>query len=142
MLNIDYNLKASDLSAKLKKLWQLSGEKITSIENSYDVSQGSPVFTVKGQYTTRGWTEWTQGFQYGSAILQYDATGEERFLELGREDTVNKMAPHVSHFGVHDHGFNNVSTYGNLLRLMNEGVIAENKWERDFYELALKISGA
>ena len=27
------------------------------------------------------------------------------------------MAPHVSHVGVHDHGFNNVSTYGNLLRL-------------------------
>ena len=31
------------------------------------------------------------------------------------------MAPHVSHIGVHDHGFNNVSTYGNLLRLMREG---------------------
>ena len=52
------------------------------------------------------------------------------------------MAPHVSHFGVHDHGFNNVSTYGNLLRLMAEGRIAENAWERDFYELALKLSGA
>jgi hypothetical protein len=32
------------------------------------------------------------------------------------------MAPHVTHVGVHDHGFNNVSTYGNLLRLMQEGV--------------------
>ena len=52
------------------------------------------------------------------------------------------MAPHVSHTGVHDHGFNNVSTYGNLLRLMNEGAIAENAGERNFYELALKISGA
>ena len=52
------------------------------------------------------------------------------------------MAPHVSHTGVHDHGFNNVSTYGNLLRLMNEGKIAFNEWEKNFYELALKISGA
>jgi unsaturated chondroitin disaccharide hydrolase len=52
------------------------------------------------------------------------------------------MAAHVSHFGVHDHGFNNVSTYGNLLRLMNEGRIAEDPWERSFYELALKASGA
>ena len=52
------------------------------------------------------------------------------------------MAPHVSHTGVHDHGFNNVSTYGNLLRLMNEGKIPENPWERRFYELALKVSGA
>ena len=53
------------------------------------VSKGSPVFTVKGNYTTRGWTEWTQGFQYGSAILQYDATGEKSFLESGRKKTVD-----------------------------------------------------
>ena len=32
-----------------------------------------------------------------------------------------RMAPHVSHVGVHDHGFNNVSTYGNLRRLTLEG---------------------
>ena len=52
------------------------------------------------------------------------------------------MAPHLTHVGVHDHGFNNVSTYGNLWRLMNEGRIAEHEWERRFYELALKASGA
>ena len=52
------------------------------------------------------------------------------------------MAPHISHIGVHDHGFNNVSTYGNLLRLMREGKIEFNEWEKNFYELALKISGA
>jgi hypothetical protein len=52
------------------------------------------------------------------------------------------MAPHISHIGVHDHGFNNVSTYGNLLRLMNEGKTDHNEWEKNFYELALKISGA
>jgi hypothetical protein len=52
------------------------------------------------------------------------------------------MAPHVSHFGVHDHGFNNVSTYGNLLRFMHEGRIPQNEWEQNFYELALKLSGA
>ena len=52
------------------------------------------------------------------------------------------MAPHISHTGVHDHGFNNVSTYGNLLRLMKENKTPFNEWEKDFYELALKISGA
>ena len=52
------------------------------------------------------------------------------------------MAPHVSHTGVHDHGFNNVSTYGNLLRLMKEEKISFDQWEKNFYELALKISGA
>ena len=34
------------------------------------------------------------------------------------------MASHLTHVGVHDHGFNNVSTYGNLWRLMREGRIA------------------
>ena len=41
------------------------------------------------------------------------------------------MASHLTHVGVHDHGFNNVSTYGNLLRLMREGRIpAERLGER------------
>ena len=100
------------------------------------------MYTSGGKYTSRGWTEWTQGFQFGSAILQFDATAESEFLEIGRQRTVALMAPHVSHIGVHDHGFNNVSTYGNLLRLMNEGRIPEDLWQRHFYELALKVSGA
>src|SRR5215467_7549609 len=132
----------SALAPKLQRLFELSGAKIRSIESSWSEASGSPVFTVNGKYTSRGWTEWTQGFQFGSAILQFDATDEKEFLEIGRDRTVAVMAPHVSHIGVHDHGFNNVSTYGNLLRLMSEGRIAENPWERRFYELALKISGA
>ncbi|SHG71508.1 Glycosyl Hydrolase Family 88 [Chryseolinea serpens] len=142
MIQIGQHLKPSDLNPKLKSFWELSGKKIDLIEKHYHASQGSPVFTVQGRYTTRGWTEWTQGFQYGAAILQYDATGEDRFLELGKRKTVEVMAPHVSHTGVHDHGFNNVSTYGNLLRLMKEGKIAYNEWERNFYVMALKVSGA
>ncbi len=52
------------------------------------------------------------------------------------------MAHHITHIGVHDHGFNNVSTYGNLLRLMVEGKIPFDAREKDFYELALKCTGA
>jgi hypothetical protein len=52
------------------------------------------------------------------------------------------MATHVSHVGVHDHGFNNLSTYGNLRRLMLEGRFARQEAELDFYEMALKVSGA
>ena len=37
----------------------------------------------------------------GDAI-QFDATGDGEFLKIGRVNTVTKMAPHVSHFGVHD----------------------------------------
>ncbi|HWJ30265.1 MAG TPA: hypothetical protein VNS32_27260, partial [Flavisolibacter sp.] len=142
MIKINNELKAEDLSKPLTRFWQLSGNKINSIEKNYDLSKGTPVFTVEGKYTTRGWTEWTQGFQFGSAILQFDATGDKAFLDYGKKQTVSSMAPHISHTGVHDHGFNNVSTYGNLLRLVKEGKIESNEWEINFYELALKISGA
>ena len=142
MLKIDFQLKPDNLKKKLNLFWELSGEKIRLIDKNYDASKGSPVFTVDGKYTTRGWTEWTQGFQFGSAILQFDATGDSYFLESGRKNTLDKMAPHISHIGVHDHGFNNLSTYGNLLRLMNEGKISFNEWEKNFYELTIKISGA
>ncbi len=135
-MRINHQLQPADLQSKLQRFWDLSGQKIRLIEREYDASKGTPVFTIEGKYTLRGWTEWTQGFQYGAAVLQYDATGEKWFLENGRRNTVEKMAPHVSHFGVHDHGFNNVSTYGSLLRF------AESEWERNFYELALKLSGA
>src|SRR6478752_8010157 len=142
MIKIKEELPPANLSNKLNRFWQLSDEKIRLIEKEYDESKGSPVCTVEGRYTTRGWTEWTQGFQYGSMILQYDASGDKSLLENGKKYTVEKMAPHVSHIGVHDHGFNNVSTYGNLLRLMHQGKIAFNEWEKNFYEVALKISGA
>ncbi|MFO7823476.1 MAG: glycoside hydrolase family 88 protein [Cyclobacterium sp.] len=142
MIAIDSEIQAKDLKKGLDRFWQLSAEKITSIEKEYPQNQGSPVFTVNGKYTTRGWTEWTQGFQFGSSILQFDATGEKGFLEKGKMKTLQFMAPHISHTGVHDHGFNNVSTYGNLLRLMVEEKIPYVEWEKNFYELALKISGA
>ena len=142
MIKIKTNLQPSHFNNKLKNFWDISERKITLIEKNYDPSKGSPVFTINGHYTTRGWTEWTQGFQYGSAILQFDATGEKPLLELARNKTVAAMAPHISHTGVHDHGFNNVSTYGNLLRLMHEGKTPYSEWEKNFYSLALKISGA
>lgn len=142
MLNIDSSLRPADLAAALESFWELSGAKILSIEKTAANQTSSPVFTVEGTYTAQGWTEWTQGFQYGSAILQFDATDDDRFLDIGRRGTLEKMASHVTHRGVHDHGFNNVSTYGNLWRLMNEGRLEESPWERAFYELALKCSGA
>ena len=140
-MEINRTIQTADLTKKLESFWSLSAQKIRAIEKDYDPTLGTPVFTRHGQYTTRGWTEWTQGFQVGSALLQFDATGDTAFLESGREATRLHMAPHVGHFGVHDHGFNNVSTYGNLLRLMHEGRIEFNAWEKEFYELALKLSG-
>lgn len=142
MIKIDYSLTPEKLRQKIKLFWTVSAEKIDKIEKENSSINITPVFTVNGKYTSRNWTEWTQGFQYGSYLLQYDATGEKNYLEKGREAIVNKMASHISHKGVHDHGFNILSTYGNLLRLMNEGRIPYNEWEKNYYELAIKISGA
>ena len=136
------HIQPADLKKKIERLWELSAVKILSIDRGEVPGAATPVYTVQGKYTARGWTEWTQGFVYGSAILQFDAFWDPQFLQLGRSRTTERMAHHVTHMGVHDHGFNNVSTYGNLWRLMNEGRIAENRHERDFYELALKCSGA
>jgi len=141
-MRIHDHLTPGGLLAKLDHFFALSGPKIRSLAESWDATQGTPVFTVQGRYTTRGWTEWTQGFQYGCQVLQFDATGDELFWAMGRENTVRHMAPHVSHVGVHDHGFNNLSTYGNLRRLALEGRTQETDDALAFYALAIKLSGA
>jgi unsaturated chondroitin disaccharide hydrolase len=142
MIRVDRRRSARDLLPKIARLFELSAMKIRSIEETWRPEDGAPVFTVDGRYRARGWTEWTQGFQFGSALLQYDATGDAEFLELGRSRTIARMSPHLTHVGVHDHGFNNVSTYGTLWRLAREQRIAATDWERRTYELALKVSGA
>ncbi len=142
MINTDTKITPQGLLPEIDTLFELSARKIRSVQKSWDPGKGAPVFTAAGTYTARGWTEWTQGFQFGSMLLQFDATGEKEFLDIGRNETLKQMAAHVSHTGVHDHGFNNISTYGNLHRLIREERIKENIWERRYYEMALSASGA
>ena len=142
MIRIDRQRTARDLVPAINRVFDLSAQKIRAIENSWRPEDGAPVFTVDGVYKSRGWTEWTQGFQFGAALLQFDATCDREFLELGRSRTLERMAPHLTHVGVHDHGFNNVSTYGNLWRLAREGRFDAEAWELRFYALALKVTGA
>ena len=142
MIRIDRQRTAKDLLPAITRMFELSGQKIRAIEDTWRPEDGSPVFTVDGVYKSRGWTEWTQGFQIGAPLLQFDATGDREFLELGRSLTLERMAPHLTHVGVHDHGFNNVSTYGNLWRLAREGRFEAEAWELRLYALALKVTGA
>ena len=141
-MKIVATLTPQKLRRKTARVFELAGQKIRAVDAAWDPARGTPVFTVRGKYTSRGWTEWTQGFQFGMAFLHFDATGDSAMLKLGREKTVKFMASHVSHTGVHDHGFSNISTYGNLRRLMLEGKIPANQDELNFTELALKVSGA
>lgn len=141
-MKIDFNLDLKSLATDLTQFWDLATQKALQIERQYDVSQGSPVFTQNGKYTTKGWTEWTQGFQFGIPLLIFDATGDTDLLQIGRSNTISKMAHHISHFGVHDHGFNNLSTYGSLLRMANQNKFEASPGEIEFYRLAIKMSGA
>lgn len=142
MIRIDRPRTAGELVPAIDRMFELSAGKIRALEESWQPEDGAPVFTVEGRYRSRGWTEWTQGFQFGSAILQFDATGDREFLDLGRRRTVERMSAHLTHTGVHDHGFTNVSSYGAMWRLAREGRYDASEWELAYYALALKVSGA
>ncbi len=142
MLHIDDQLTPQRLLPEIEAFWVLSGEKIRLLAHGYDPQAGAPVFTVRGRYTARAWTEWTRGFQHGSALLQFDATGDTSFLNLGMAGTLRHMPLQLTHFGVHDHGFNTVSTYGNLYRLHREGRLPAQAVPASVLELALKCSAA
>lgn len=135
-------LKAGDLLPAIQQALQLATQKTLNLERRWNSSDGAPVITVAGRYSARSWTQWTQGFQYGNALLGFELTGEQDLLRLAQRHVIRDMAEHLTHTGVHDHGFNNLSTYGNLRRLMLDGRIPSNEWELHFYELALKVSGA
>lgn len=142
MLEISQTISYADFAPLFGRFWDLSGNKILRISEEYDHSQGSPVFTCEGIYTSRGWTEWTQGFEYGSALIQFEATGDPIFLDLGQRHILAEMAPHLTHFGVHDHGFNTVSTYGTLRRVLLRNPSWANGGEVKLCETAIACSGA
>lgn len=141
-MEIERELAAAELVPAVQRLFGLAAEKILRLCRRWDAASGAPVVTAGGVYTSRSWTQWTQGFLYGNAILAFEQTGEAGLLKIGRDHTVAGMAEHLTHTGVHDHGFNTLSTYGQLRRLAREGVIEASEWELRFYELALKMSGA
>jgi unsaturated chondroitin disaccharide hydrolase len=138
----NHTLSAKDLLPAVERALELAAEKTLRLERRWKASDGAPVFTIAGRYTARSWTQWTQGFQYGNALICFDLTGDQDLLTAAQRHVVGDMAEHLTHTGVHDHGFNNISTYGQLRRLMLEGRIPANDWELRFYELALKVSGA
>ncbi|HEX6962748.1 MAG TPA: glycosyl hydrolase [Lacipirellula sp.] len=142
MIQIDHDASPGDLVPQCDRLWQLAAPKIKRIAQRFPVGGPTPVITRAGKYEPQGWTEWTRGFQFGAALLAFDATGDESLLAIGREGTRCDMHSHVTHFGVHDHGFNNVSTFGNLRRLILEGRLPDEADQREYYELALIASAA
>jgi unsaturated chondroitin disaccharide hydrolase len=141
-MNIDTHLRPESLLPALYNVFNVAGRRVLALTDAWDAKRGSPVVTVRGCYTSRAWTDWTAGFLCGMPLLVFEATDERRFLDLGRAMTLKRMPAHLTDAGVHDHGFNTISTYGNLWRLAGEGRFKPQKYERELYELAIKVSGA
>jgi unsaturated chondroitin disaccharide hydrolase len=120
-MKVESSIRAEDLAGPLRRVLELAAAKVAALDKRWKPADGAPVFTVDGKYTSRAWTQWTEGFAYGCALLAFDGTDDEALLKLGRRRTLDRMLPHVTHRGVHDHGFNTISSYGNLHRLIREG---------------------
>jgi unsaturated chondroitin disaccharide hydrolase len=142
MILLDATLTPADLLPACERLWGLAGPKLRRIDERFPAGAPTPVITRAGRYEPQGWTEWTRGFQYGAALLAFDATDDTELYKLGRQGTHADMVSHVTHFGVHDHGFNNVSTYGNLRRLILEGRLPHDSGQLAYCEIALQASSA
>ena len=52
---INEDIQAADLSDKLKAFWALSAHKIQAIEETYDFTQGTPVFSIAERHSA--WIE-------------------------------------------------------------------------------------
>jgi len=141
-VEVNQSLTPRKLLPEIGRAVNLAAGKTLRLERRWNLADGAPVVTAGGRYTARSWTQWTQGFQYGNALLCFDLGGDGELLAMARRHVTEDMAQHLTHTGVHDHGFNNISTYGHLRRLMLQGRIETNEWELRFYELALKVSGA
>ena len=98
MIDVNQHLTPASLAPDLRRLWALSGEKVRALALRRDPPPGALVHTVQGRYQPRGWTEWTLGFEVGSALLQFDATGDEEFLSVGRRQVLEKMEPFLRAF--------------------------------------------
>ena len=142
-MDIRRDLSVASLLPSVQNMFELAGKKSRRYAKRWETIDGAPVFTVDGKYTARGWTEWTDGFRYGLFLLTGDALDDPKLVALGRSGALRKMTAHLTHTGVHDHGFNTLSTYGNLLRLWNEGRFRDGDgWEKRCYEQAIAVSGA
>ena len=83
-LEVNGTITPQELMPAIRRAVELAAEKTLRLDRRWSVSDCAPVFTVGGQYTARGWTQWTQGFQYGNALLCFELGGNEELLALAR----------------------------------------------------------
>ena len=85
MINIKKELKVNDLEKLLQRFWILSGEKIDRIKILRSFERFPGFYQSKENIPHEAGPNGHRVFNIGSAILQFDATGEKHFLEYGRQ---------------------------------------------------------
>ena len=143
MIRIDRQRTAADLLPAINRLFDLSAQKIRSIEDCVALRKTdrrcSPSMACIDRAAGRsGRRDFSSARRCCSSMRRAIAN----FSSSAARARSSAWLPHLTHVGVHDHGFNNVSTYGNLWRLAREGKFEAEPWEMRFYALALKVTGA
>ena len=142
-MRIDRTRTAAGLLPRIDRLFELSAARSGRSSDAGPPAAARRCSPSSGRYTARGWTEWTQGFQFGSALLQFDATGDREFLDLGRERTLDAdgAAPHPRR-----RPRSRLQQRQHLRRPLAAGAGRTHRRRPTgrcrFYELALKVSGA
>ena len=142
MIRCDTSLTAAALAPLVRRAAALAVDKARLLRRSWEPSRGTPVFTVSGRYTSRGWTEWTQGFQFGSPSCSSTPPATSDFLGIGRPSTVRAHGParHATSACTTTASTTSAPT-ATCCRLMREGRHRRRtRGSGDFYELALKVS--
>ena len=143
MMRIDEALRPADLRPAIDRMWEISAEQDPLAREDLERRRTArPSSRCAGATPPAAGPTGRRASSSARRCCSSTPPATRAFLELGRERTFERMAPHLTHMGVHDHGFNNVSTYGALRRLMLEGRYEPDGRERELCELALKVSGA
>ena len=110
-----------DVRASIARLFDVSAAKIDALEARWRPerrrARSSP---SRASIVRAGGRSGRRDFSSARRCCSSTPPANRAFLELGRSRTCERMASHLTHVGVHDHGFNNVSTYGVLRRLARE----------------------
>ncbi|MGC9054626.1 MAG: glycosyl hydrolase, partial [Candidatus Hydrogenedens sp.] len=140
-MEVEDSLIEQELVPIIQLFLPVAKYKVDSLFDYWSNQETSPVFTKAGKYNSWGWTEWTRGFLYGIPLLLYEMTREQSLLEKV-QNNVYKLDSYLTHTGVHDHGFNILSSYGHLWRMGLQGYYPCSQEELERYQLAIRVSGA